>query len=87
MLAGVRFAGLRNRGHCSTLGRSSCHHPEGFGSLTVGGDLGLYCNNLATLPSSFGSLQVGRKVFLVGNPVAASAPHFDGLRLVLEDDY
>ena len=75
------------RNHLATL-------PASFGSLTVGSYLDLKDNNLATLPASFGSLQVGghedlsgRQVFLVGNPVAASGPHFDGLDLVLEDDY
>ena len=61
--------------------------PEGFGSLSVGDNLWLHDNNLATLPASFGSLQVGDEVFLRGTLVAASGPHFDGLDLVLEDDY
>ena len=61
--------------------------PESIGDLTVGGTLYLANNNLATLPSSFGSLQVGGQVYLVDNPVAASGPHFEGLDLVLEDDY
>ena len=38
--------------------------PEGFGSLTVGGDLDLSSNQLASLPDGFGSLTVGGRLIL-----------------------
>ena len=63
--------------------------PEGFGSLTVGGDLFLNNNQLASLPEGFGSLTVGGDlIYLDSNPIAAELHpgSFVGLTLVLEDD-
>ena len=62
--------------------------PEGFGSLTVGGDLYLDDNRLASLPEGFGSLTVGGEVHLYSNPIAAELHprSFVGLTLVLEKD-
>ena len=55
--------------------------PESIGDLTVGGDLGLNYNNLATLPASFGSLTVGGNLGLGNNNLAPLPTSFGSLQV------
>ena len=53
--------------------------PESIGSLTVGGDLHLQQNQLASLPEGFGSLTVGGHLNLGYNRLASLPEGFGSL--------
>ena len=53
--------------------------PESFGSLTVGGALYLYENQLLSLPEPFGSLTVGGDLYLNGNQLESLPESFGSL--------